>query len=291
MVGILDCDPGQCVPRANVDDALAIAVLAGLRPERYIDQIVTVFGNTPAEIGYDCARQLLAGLDFEVAVRCGAVAPQAGNADYWARRLHHPAVPVATRPDAELSRYCDADVIATGPLTNIAYALGAGYRPRHVYLMGGALQGDLIDTNCAVDPLAAHTVVSSTVPLTVVPLDATRTTCLSAERWGRIQRELGRTNASAADFLHAWVQPWIEYSRRTRPVDGMWVHDLVALVAYLIDCGVVDASVISTESVRLAVDRCTGKLRHCHDGRTIRLVTAVDNERLIEVMESALIAL
>ncbi|MDO5728844.1 MAG: nucleoside hydrolase [Actinomycetaceae bacterium] len=290
-MGILDCDPGQCVPRANVDDAVVIAVLAGLRPERYINQIVTVFGNTPAEIGYDCARQLLGVLGFEVAVRCGALAPQAGNADYWAHRLHHPAVPVAPRPDVELSRYCDADVIAIGPLTNIAHALGAGYSPRHVYLMGGALQGDLIDTNCAVDPLAAHAVISSTVPLTVVPLDVTRTTCLSAERWGRVYHELGRTNATVADSLNAWVQPWIEYSRRTRPVNGMWVHDLVALVAYLIDCGVVDASVISTESARLGADRCTGKLRHCDDGWTIRLVTAVDNERLIEVMESALLAL
>lgn len=291
MVGILDCDPGQCVPRANVDDTLVIAVLAGLRPERYVDQIVTVFGNTPAEIGYDCARQLLGVLDFEVAVRCGALSPMARNADYWARRLHHPAAPVAPRPDVELSGYCAADVIAIGPLTNIAHALGAGYTPRHVYLMGGALQGDLIDTNFAVDPLAAHAVVSSTVPLTVVPLDVTRTTCLSVERWGRIHRELGRTNSAVADSFHTWVQPWIEYSRCTRPVNGMWVHDLVALVAYLIDCGVVEASVISTESARLEVDRRTGKLLHCDDGRTIRLVTAVDNERLIEVMESALIAL
>lgn len=292
MTRILDCDPGNSVPRANVDDSLTIAVLAGLLPARHIDQIVTVFGNTPAEIGYDCAKQLLSTLGFEVSVRCGATAPLAGNADYWADFLHHPPIPFVDRKAADLSVYRDADVIAIGPLTNVANAIHQGFIPRHVYMMGGAIGFDeLVDTNFAVDPVAAYQVFVSAVPMTVVPLDITRQTCLSLQRWNGIRDALREKNPRIAQAIDSWLRPWIEYSQRTRPVNGMWVHDLVALVAYLSDWGGVDESILTTSQVRMKVDEGTGKLSRNNEGRVAWLASSINNDRLIDFLEQAILAL
>ena len=78
-------------------------------------------------------------------------------------------------------------LLATGPLTNVAEALGrdpslAG-RLEMVYAMGGAVSvggnvrlpgtGGKAEWNFFVDPRAARVVLSSGVPVTLVPLDAT----------------------------------------------------------------------------------------------------------------------
>lgn len=310
---ILDCDPGNSIPQANVDDSLTLAVLAGLRPLHVIDSVVTVFGNTPAEVGFGCATTLLADLNYDLDVRCGQRKPLSGNAAEWSRKLHHPVADAdeilgevsdasagsqvaGSTPDfptesesADFALYDGARIIAIGPLTNVAYALSEGFRPESIYLMGGALGfGDLVDTNFAVDPRAAAEVLESDVPLTIIPLDITRTTCLTLKRWNAIDAELRAEDRHIADAIDSWLRPWIEYSQRTRPVDGMWVHDLVALVAYLIDGGHVPASVLSRTTASVAVDAEIGKLTHSDHGRDVSLATAVDNDALIDFIHTAL---
>ncbi|MCP3426160.1 nucleoside hydrolase [Rothia sp. AR01] len=76
---IIDCDPGNGVPGANVDDGLAIALALGSEGlpggvER-VEAITTVGGNTPARVGAGVARELLRAAGREdVPVRTGAEA-------------------------------------------------------------------------------------------------------------------------------------------------------------------------------------------------------------------------
>ena len=55
---IVDCDPGNGIPGANVDDALAL--LYALRhPELECRAVWTVFGNTPSDTGAKCAQEIV----------------------------------------------------------------------------------------------------------------------------------------------------------------------------------------------------------------------------------------
>jgi len=56
---IIDCDPGNGIAGANVDDGLAIA-LAMAAPEISLELITIVAGNTPSDVGYSVAKDLMA---------------------------------------------------------------------------------------------------------------------------------------------------------------------------------------------------------------------------------------
>lgn len=60
---IIDCDPGNGIPGANIDDGLALA-LAIAAPQISLEMITTVAGNTPVEIGL-CSSQR-----FRSTIRC-----------------------------------------------------------------------------------------------------------------------------------------------------------------------------------------------------------------------------
>mgnify|MGYP000152416237 CR=1 FL=1 len=55
---IIDCDPGNGIPGANIDDGLALA-LAIAAPQIALEMITTVAGNTPVDVGYAVARDLI----------------------------------------------------------------------------------------------------------------------------------------------------------------------------------------------------------------------------------------
>ena len=64
---IIDCDPGNGIPGANVDDAIALAY-AVRQPAFDVRAIWTVFGNTSATEGRAAAEALLASLGTFVLV-------------------------------------------------------------------------------------------------------------------------------------------------------------------------------------------------------------------------------
>ncbi len=174
-------------------------------------------------------------------------------------------------------------LVCIGPLTNVALLLthdkaAALAGVERIALMGGCLGfGEVVDTNFAVDPVAARLVVESGIPLTVVPLDVTRTTELSLERWRGIGRELAPGDSllrTRYETIGRWLEPWIAYSQATRPVNGMWIHDLVTVA------GLVQPGILTQESVRVRVET-TGKLVRQKAGVEVDLVTGVDNEALI----------
>lgn len=307
---IIDCDPGNGIPGANVDDAIALTV-ALRAPELRVSAIWSVFGNTSAAEGEAAARRLLdeLGCDGPVVHR-GFDVPTHGDRTTWRDRLdaprHDPAVyPLwgANRPlpsplpaDAELPALVDdlatagegVTLACLGPLTNVAELLAEAPEAlagvERICLMGGAFGfDDLVDTNFAVDPPAAAAVLAAGLPLSIVPLDVTRTTELSERRWRGLLDSLPEHRRAAGQAVDRWLAPWLAHSSRTRPVDGMWLHDLV-VIAMLIDPAVVTRR---TERVSLASSPA-GKLRHDPTGVPVDLITAVDNDRLLAILADAL---
>ena len=102
---------------------------------------------------------------------------------------------------------------------------------------------------------------------------------MSQERWERILKAC--TDKDLAEALRQWINPWLAFSQQTRPVDGMWVHDLVTLFA------LTNPELVSIEDAHCAVNEA-GKLKRCSDGRLVSVVTAVDNEGLLGAFERAI---
>lgn len=189
---IIDCDPG-------VDDAVML-MMALASPALDVRAITTVAGNVPLHLTSRNARMMcdlmgrkdvpvfagcprpmlrlpvtaedfhgesgIAGLDpFEPETPLGA--PHAVNALIGALRSAGPS---------------EMSIVITGPMTNLATALVmapdiAGHI-RQLVIMGGAdSEGGNItpfaEFNVFADPHAAEIVLSSGVPATVLPLDAT----------------------------------------------------------------------------------------------------------------------
>lgn len=322
---IVDCDPGNGIPGANVDDALAL--LYALRhPELDCRAVWTVFGNTPSDIGAKCAQEIVdcAALSGQTPprIQLGSTRPLQASTQRWDHQRKEYAsspegvrawgderfVPVAGDGDSsideavaeKLFRYVtDAasaaastspvqkvTIVAIGPLTNIARLLVA--HPEcskllgQIVLMGGCFGFDnLVDTNFAVDPEAAQIVFDSVIPLTIVPLDTTRTTHMSQERWDRMLEACVEEGLAAG--LRQWINPWLAFSQQTRPVDGMWVHDLVTLFA------LTNPELVTVEDAHCAVNEA-GKLMRRSDGRLASVVTAVDNEGLLGALEQVITA-
>ena len=322
---IVDCDPGNGIPGANVDDALAL--LYALRhPELDCRAVWTVFGNTPSDTGAKCTQEIIDCAAFTgqnpPCIRQGSTHPLHASTQRWDHQRKEYAsspegviawgdgrfVPVAGDGDFSIDEavaeklfrdVADAvsasaatsvdqkvTIVAIGPLTNIARLLAA--HPKcselieQIVLMGGCFGfGDLVDTNFAVDPEAAQIVFNSAIPLTIVPLDTTRTTHMSAERWDRMLKACDGTDLAAA--LRQWINPWLAFSQQTRPVDGMWVHDLVTLFA------LTNPELVTIEEAHCTVNEA-GKLMRRSDGRLASVVTAVDNESLLEALEQVIAA-
>ncbi|WEV41866.1 nucleoside hydrolase [Bifidobacterium sp. ESL0682] len=328
---IIDCDPGNGVPGANVDDAIAIA-FAAKNNNLDLHAIWTVFGNTPSPMGYASATSLLRSLhETAITVRQGSDAPLNGNREHWIENREHMAndphapeewreagtlnVPAsdtntaavaATTHDLAsdiLSARKPVNLIAIGPLTNVAHVIQeepeTASQISHIYAMGGALGfDDLVDTNFAVDPQAARIVLESGIPLTLAPLDVTRTTHLSQARFDEIIDKADSQQSPWKSAIRGWLEPWLEFSDATRPVNGMWIHDLVALAALS------NPEVVTSHQAKVCIagngklilaqgmndatseqnnDADTDYADDCSAPVTIDLCDSVDNDALIDL--------
>ncbi|MXX67170.1 MAG: nucleoside hydrolase [Chloroflexi bacterium] len=174
-------------------------------------------------------------------------------------------------------------LIALGPLTNVAVALGnwpelAGDL-NEILVMGGALQvpGNVTahaEFNIYNDPQAAASVFSSDVPVALVGLDVTTAVSIdrSADHWrgGR-----SRTGAQAGRILDTWFDTHPAFDRSD-------LHDPLTVAA------AIDPGICEWRSGRLAVDSGDGPER----GRTVlengdgldRAAVGVDAVRALAVI-------
>ena len=252
----IDTDPG-------IDDALAL-ILALRSPELSVELITTVAGNVPVRQGTDNARRLLTLIapGSTPPIATGAARPLARRL-YTARDVHGSdglggmsrlrgpsgdarfpiAVPRAGRDAAgrlvELARRRGASltVIALGPLTNIATAIRRDAQAmrgiRRLVVMGGAVRVPGNVTPCAefnifVDPDAAQEVMESGIPITLVPLDATRQVRLTRER---LRRHLGTSRRPLATAMRALTRDLLSGSLGR---EGFPMHDPLAVASVIV---------------------------------------------------------
>jgi pyrimidine-specific ribonucleoside hydrolase len=103
-------------------------------------------------------------------------------------------------------------IVAVGPLTNIAEAVqkepGIAGHIREIYIMGGAVnvEGNVGDSgvgiqnqhaewNIYIDPVAANIVFRSGIPITLVPLDATRDVPVTRDFYRALEKNRGTASA------------------------------------------------------------------------------------------------
>jgi len=319
---IIDCDPGNGIAGANVDDGLAIA-LAMAAPSLSLEMITTVAGNTPSAVGYSVAQDLMQRTGQTIPVVKGADAALCEPAAPWrevldkrvytsqlghlwngVRRPDHFEPPSQEAADAIGQLICanpgQITLVAIGPLTNVALALQRypqmAQAVQEIAIMGGvfALDDYIKDTNFGIDPEAAHQVLTSGANITLVPMDVTSQTMMTHRHLDRI----AQLHTPLAEFVTETLRPWIDYSMQTRRLPGCWIHDAL-VVAWLIDRRVASVADYYVD-VELRPGMTRGKSWRFSpplrlnvaigepEGRPIHVLKSVDNALLLSMLETSL---
>ncbi|TCK20797.1 nucleoside hydrolase [Pseudonocardia endophytica] len=246
---IIDTDPG-------VDDAVAL-VLALRSPEVDVRAVVAAFGNVGLDRTLDNARRLvaLAGRP-DVPVAAGAARPVVHDRPVRAAEVHGDdglgglahtlpdRVPLDPRPGIDvmtdvLRAATEPVTIASiGPLTDTALLLATHPelvdRIGRIVVMGGAIGAGNVtgaaEFNVYADPEAAHRVLAQAeVPVTLVPLDLTLRCAVGEERLARLA-----AGDAVCHRLDALIEPYRGWYRRTHGMDGVPLHDAVALLEAIV---------------------------------------------------------
>lgn len=213
---IFDTDLGT-----DVDDALALAVLFG-EPTVDLRAVTTVYGDTLLRARLASRYARLAGRD--VPAFAGRGPTLSGREVWWAGHegtLHDQLEdePVAAGDAVDilvetvLADPGELDIIAVGPLTNIATAIDrhdafAG-AVRHLWLMGGGVETDEPEHNFRSDVIASQRVLGARIPTTIATLDATRRVQLRAQQIDDIAGS-GPLGAALQRDIHQWWAFWNE---------------------------------------------------------------------------------
>lgn len=215
---ILDTDIGS-----DVDDALALSLILG-SPEAELLGVTTVYGDTLLRARLAKRFGSLAGR--EIAVYQGIGTPISGREVWWPGHegtLHNglenepveqeDAVSFLTRQVSE--RPGEIDVVAIGPLTNIAAALASdpnfARNVRHLWIMGGGFGMDETEHNFRSDDLAAKTVFESGLNITVSGLEITQKVEMRKDQLSLIAAAgpLGQAlNADIRQWWAFWNNEW-----------------------------------------------------------------------------------
>lgn len=318
---VIDCDPGNGVAGSDIDDGLAIA-LALTSPELDLEAITVVGGNTPVETGVRSALGLLEAASADTPVFAGAARPLVEDPRPWRAELDgraqlpttqrlwreveiHPSAREPERAgaaqalvEAVASAPGEVTVVAVGPLTNVAHAIlldpAFARAVSRIVIMGGGfgVPDVLQELNFGYDPEAAHLVLTSGAPVTLVPLDVTLQTFF---RLADVE-QLDAADNDLARYLGKTVRPWVQWLAETINRDGCPLHDPLAVATLL------DDSIVTTRDVCVDVE-LHGTLTRSRpvtwdpqarlspsfglrlpDVRPIRLVTGVDNDAFVRLL-------
>ncbi len=292
---VLDTDIGT-----DVDDLLALTMLLGAARVELV-AVTTVYGDTVLRARL--ARRIceLAG-EPDVPVVPGLGEPLSGAPVWWAGHEGTDVPGLAsTQLDASseevpnlLARLAAArrgqlDVLAIGPLTNIATAVlrhpTFARDLRHLWIMGGSFREGTLglsrqrEHNFASDALAASIVLQSRIPTTICGLDATLKTRLGPEVAEALEQrgELGQ-------LIAAQLRGWSAF---TGQLQGEPPHDAVAVLTKmtpaLFEFTAADVAVIGDgpqAGVSAAISAAASP---------VRVVTGVNGVRASRVVLEALI--
>lgn len=263
MKVILDCDTG-------VDDAMALLYLLS-SPKVDLVGISTVFGNISADMAATNSLRVLELVGrSDVPVARGTETTIIGEVPVLAPHVHGPdgmgnstlpaptgSIAVETGPEliVRLARQFPGEIhlIATGPLSNVAIALGIEPRlaeliPR-ITVMGGAAdapgnQSPAAEANILHDPEAAQAVVAAAWHVTLVPLDVTMTEIITEGHRAQLEQAGSRVSRFVAqitdfyfDFFHGE-----SFAERCSPC-----HDALAAAIAIGDITPLSAPTIGVE--------------------------------------------
>jgi len=300
---VWDMDPG-------IDDALAL-ILALKSPEVQVLGITTVAGNAPVEMTSANARRILECLDTgSIPVAMGAANP-----------LNHPLEDALSYhgpdglgecglPSPKLILYPakawdflarsvldapgEVTLVATGPLTNLAYAfelhpelpeLLAG-----LVLMGGAYsltpygkgnRTPFAEFNIWQDTEAAHIVFNSGADIFAVGLDVSMdpAACLNSQHLEQIKTR----HTPAAHLVAQLVEYEVKYHGCCR------MHDPLAL-AMLLDASLIDFILARVEVAKGSDwDRGVTRILSSGSSQLIHVASAVDGPRFLKLFLSRIL--
>lgn len=210
---VLDTDIGS-----DVDDLLALTLLARA-PEVRLVGITTVYGDTVLRARI--ARWTCDRLDrADVTVVPGLGETLSGRDIWWPG---HEGVGLADLEDVPVTEQLtgvdylcqtarehpgELDLIAIGPLTNVAAALrqdpGFAGNLHHLYIMGGAFWRERAEHNFTCDPEAADLVMRSGIPMSVAGLDVTKRVWITEVDLVTLERSDHALGAVLADQVRRW---------------------------------------------------------------------------------------
>ena len=239
---VIDCDPG-------VDDIAALLLAKNI--EHFdIRAVTTVAGNVPLEDTTRNALQLLSFMSWDIPTGRGAEKPLAQRL-VTAEEVHGKGgMSGLTLP--ETYRRADAkpawdlmydaarehpgrlDIIALGPLTNLAIALMKYPRlvewVRRIVIMGGGiLTGNTTpaaEFNIYVDPEAAKRVFTSGISFYLCPLDVTHEGYVTREDIA----EIGSFDSKEARFFAEVIGRGFDIGKLYTKGRGVALHDPLALL-------------------------------------------------------------
>ncbi|MFQ5553874.1 MAG: nucleoside hydrolase [Acidimicrobiia bacterium] len=247
---IIDTDPGQ-------DDAVAILTALASPDELEVLAVTAVAGNVPLDLTTTNALMLVELADrADVPVYAGCARPMVNplvTAEYVhgptgldGANLPAPSLAVGGRHAVDvivdsLRSAGDREVTLCilGPMTNVALAMikAPDILPKIceiVFMGGGFFEGGNVtpaaEFNIYVDPHAAHVVLSSGVPLTMMPLDVTHKALATAPR----VEAFAALGTPAGDAVAGMLGFFDRYDMEKYGSAGAPLHD-PCVIAYLLE--------------------------------------------------------
>jgi purine nucleosidase len=247
---ILDVDTG-------IDDALALVLATHLTDSFQILGVTTVAGNVDLAAATENTRAVLGLVGrADVPVARGARAPlirplrtapafhgPKGLGEIDLRSWDSPRSPLLDVSAAEFiattarKRTGRLILIATGPLTNLALAFkmdpSLASHLAELVIMGGAIDvpgnaSPVAEANFFTDPEAAQIVLSSGVPIVLVPLDVTEQVTVTRDSFEALRARAKQFPSRVADFacdvLSFYLSACETYGR-----SGAALHDPLAV--------------------------------------------------------------
>ena len=229
---ILDTDIGT-----DVDDALALAVLLGSKEVDLIG-ITTVYGDT--RLRSTIAMHLCSLLNRKIPTFIGESKPLSGR-EIWMSGSEgknfkdlDSFTPETTSAvdflvETVLAQPQSIDVIAIGPLTNIARAiqnnLHFAEKVKRIWIMGGNFTQSKVEHNFKCDIDAAKAVLESRIPISILDLPSSQKTIIRMEEIEQI-----RNAPVFGALLYSEIMSWIE----PRNQDWTIPHDPIAALSLLV---------------------------------------------------------